>query len=309
MLSKKTVLLAKIETVYGTDPTPDGTNNVVEAIDVSIKETIEPMERPNTLKTMSNVASIAGMRNAEISFKTELKNGGTPGTAGRLSPLLKSCKMAEALSGGVSATYTPTSTATSSCTIWVYKDGRLHKTTGCIGTYKLSLEAGKTAILEFTFKGLYTGATAVALPTVVYETTVPTICKNGTFSYNSKTTLVCSKMEIDLGNNVVNRPSISAIYGLAGFEVTSRKPSISLDVESTVETSYDFRGDQLTTPRAVSYVLGATVGNIATISIPKVNVTNVEYNDNDGVLIDSLTGECAVNAAATGDDELSIVLT
>ena len=42
MLTKRTLLLAKEEVTYGTDPTPTVAANAIEAYDVEIKETTPP---------------------------------------------------------------------------------------------------------------------------------------------------------------------------------------------------------------------------------------------------------------------------
>ena len=63
----------------------------------------------------------------------------------------------------------------------------------------------------------------------------------------------------------------------------------------------------MVTQRAVSFVVGATAGNIITNTVPKYNITNIEYGDADGILLEKLTGECTKDS--TGDDELSLVFT
>ena len=308
MLQKKSVLLAKLETTYGTDPTP-GSTDVVEAIDATIKESFEAVPREVRLKTLSNMASLAGAKFAEVTFKLEVKGSGSIALPPRMGPILQACGLAVTIQSGVSVTYAPTSSSFSSVTLYLYKDGRRHIVTGARGTAKLTGESGKQGILEISMKGLYTAPTATALPTVSYESTVPPICKNTTFSYNSKTTLIVSKFEFDEANEVVQRPSLSATYAIAGFEITGRKPVFSMDAESQVETSYTFDADALTTQRAVAYAIGATAGNICTVNVAKYNITEIERSDKDGIMIDSLKGECAVSAAATGDDEFSLVFT
>lgn len=308
LLSKKSILLAKLETTYGTDPTPT-TTDVVEAIDANIKENYEAVERNVQLKTLSNTYSLAGAKFAEVTFKVELKGSGSVALAPRLGPLLNACGLAATVNSGTSVSYAPTSTSFSSVTIYLYKDGRLHNVNGCRGTFKLVMEAGKQAMLEFSMKGLWVTPSNAALPSITYETTVPAICKGTAFSFNSKTTLVASKMELDMANTIAQRDSMTATNAIAGFEITGRKPVLSFDIEATIETSYTFRADALATMRAVSYVVGSSSGNIVTVTVPKFNITGIEYSDKDGVMIESLTGEATTNAAATGDDELTIVFT
>lgn len=308
MLSKKSILLAKAETTYGTDPTPTSTD-VIAAIDANIKETFEAEQRMVQLKTLSNLPSVSGAKFAEVTFSTEVKASGSLALAPRIAPLLLACGMAQTIQSGVSVTYSPTSSSFGSATLWLYKDGRLHVINGCRGTVKITCEAGKQAMMEWNFKGLWVTPSVTALPTVSYESTVPPTCKGTTFSFNSKTTLVVGKMDLDVANTVVSRPSLSATHAIAGFEITGRKPMITMEPEAQIETSYTFRADALATQRAVSYAIGSTSGNILTINVPKVNLTTIEYADKEGVLIENLTGECTTNAAATGNDEFTLVYT
>lgn len=304
MLTKRSVILVKTESTYGTDPTPSNSTDAILAIDATIKETFTPAERLVQQATLSNRPSLLGEQFAEITFKIELQGSGSAGTAPRWGRLVEACGCLETISGGVSATYTPKSSSMESVTIYLYKDGRLHKLTGAVGTFSLTCEAGKQAMFEFTMTGIYNAPSVASLPTATYESTTPPVCKNQTFSYNSKTTLVLGTLTLDIANEVSKRPSLAASTAIAGFIITGRKPVATINPEAQFETSYDFRTDALTTQRALSL----TIGSIATLSIPKFNTTNIEYSSRDGVDIETLTGECSQSASA-GDDEFSIVVT
>jgi len=305
MLTRKKVLLAKSETTYGSDPTPTAASNAILAIDPDIKELMNPIDRGINISTLSNKASIAGVKYAEVTFKVELRGSGSAGTAPRLGALLKACGMDEPVVSSPSVTYEPVSSSFSSVTLYLYIDGRRHKVTGARGTFKMTCPAGQIAMLEFTFQGKWVAAANAAIVSGTYDGD-PATCKSCSFSYNSKTTLVASQVELDMANKLTQRPSLNDATGMAGVEITGRKPALVCDIEDTVETSYDFRGDQLTNERAVSWVVGATAGNICTISVPKYNITNIEYADNDGVQMSKINGECDMNS---GDDEVSIAFT
>ena len=306
MLSRKKVLLAKTETVYATDPTPTAAANAILAIDPDIKEILNPIDRGINISTLSNQKSIAGIKYAEVTFKVELRGSGTAGTAPRLGALLKACAMAETVVSSTSVTYAPASSSHSSVTLWLYVDGRLHKVNGARGTFKMTCPAGQIAMLEFTFQGKWVATSNAAIVSGTYDG-APETCKSASFSYNSKTTLVASQVELDMANKVTQRPSLNDATGMAGVEITARKPVLTVDIEDTVETSYGFRGDQLTTERAVSWIVGSTAGKKCTITVPKFNITNIEYADNDGILMSKLNGECDINS--TGDDEVSVAFT
>lgn len=293
-LTRRAVLLTKIESTYGTDPTPTTAANAVEVIDLQLKPMKPPLERLAQHETLMRKASLGVEEFYEVSFKLEIMSTGAAGTPPRLGPLLRACGMSQTIITGGSPVvkYRDRSSSFESCTIWAYLGGRLHKINGVFGNVKGTFEAGKIATLEFSMMGLK-GAT----PTV---TTMPTdavydeasgdaqVCKNGTFTYNSKSTLVASLMDFDLANTVVKRPSLSATYAIAGFEITDRNPVASINPETQVFTSYDFYGDALTTPRQLLYDCG-----LFKVTIPQFNPYNPEFEDSEGILRDKLNGQVA----------------
>lgn len=305
MLSRKKVLLAKIETTYGTDPTPTAADNAILAIDPDIKEDFSPFDRNIHLSTLSNKPSLIGMQLSNLTFKVELGGSGTAGTAPNLGALLRACGMSETIVSGTSVTYKPTSSNQESATLYFYVDGRLHEVNGAVGSWKLSCPPGGIATIDFNFSGKYVAAINAAIVTGTYDPDPPQ-CKSCSFTYNSKTTLIARNVELDIANTLAQRPNLNASTGLEGFFISGRKPKMVVDVESTVETSYDFRGDVMTNQREVSWQVGSTAGNICTITIPKFNITSPEYADGDGIVVDKLTGECTVNSA---DDEIELVFT
>lgn len=302
MLTKKSVLLAETEVTYGTDPTPSISTDAILAIDAQIKEITTPVERLVQHNHLSIRPSLLGQRYAEMTFKIELQGSGTAGTAPRLGRLIEACACSDTNVPATSDTFAPLSASPESVTLYLYKDGRLHKVTGAVGTFIFTAEAGQQAIYDFKFQGLYNAPTVTSLPTPSYETTTPPVCKNQTFSFNSKTTLVVQTLTLDIGNEIALRPSLSGTDAVQGFIVSSRKPTFSINPEAQFETSYDFRTDTLTNQRQIS----CTIGSICTLTIPKANITNVEYSSRDGVEIETVSGECAMNS---GNDEFTFAFT
>ncbi len=306
MLQKRTLLLAKSEVTYGVDPTPSVAANAIEAIDVEVKEVSEAAERPLQLMYLGRKKSVLGKQHVEISFKVEIRGSGSVNVAPRLSDLLLACKMDETIVSGTSITYEPISTSQPSVTLWVNKDGRYHKINGCVGNLKIVCAAGEIGLLEFSFKGIYAAPVNGALSAPTYESTIPPACKSCSFTYNSETTLVARSIELDMGNTIAMREDLSAATGVKGFEITDRNPTMKFDVECQIIASYTFRTDMLSTERQVSWVVGSVSDNIATITVPKFNITDIAYGDADGLLLESVTGDCDQNS---GDDDFSIALT
>lgn len=303
---KNQLILCKIETTYDTDPTPTEASNSILAYDIDFKENVAPSRRLAQVASLSRLPSVDGPKFAEVKFKVESKGSGTAGTAPRIGALIRACSCSETIVSNTSVTYKPRSTSQESCTIYFYIDGRLHKMTGCVGDFKLYTNAGEFSYYEFTMQGRYTVATLVALPTATLESTNPPIAKSCTFTYNSRTTLVLKSAIIEMNNVIAQRPSLNDANSIAGFIVTGRDPMATIDPEMTVETSYDFRTDALTTQRQISWVVGSTAGNILTITIPKFNPYFPEYSDRDEILVETIKGECTQNS---GNDEVQLVYT
>jgi hypothetical protein len=75
-----------------------------------------------------------------------------------------------------------------------------------------------------------------------------------------------------------------------------------------LEATHPFWADwAASVARALSMQIGATSGNIVTITVPKCVQTNLKYEDEEGVLAYGLQFALTKNTA--GDDEISIVFT
>jgi len=294
-LTRKSLVLVKIKTTYDSDPTPTTASNAILAMDLELKVIKSPVERPPVMENLMRKQSLLGEEMYEVSFKTEVVGSGVAGTAPRQGALLRACGMSETIitGGSPSVNYRDASSNLDSVTFYAYWGGRLHKIFGAVGNVKLICEAGKQAMFEYSFQGLK-GATptVAAIPTdAVYDDvagTVP-ICKNGTFSYNNKTTLITPMLDCDLQNVISKRPSISATEAIAGFSVTDRNIIASINPETSVETSYDFYGDTLTNLRGLSYA----VGSLFTVTATKFNPFAAEFEDVDGILHDKISGQVA----------------
>lgn len=307
-LKRRAVLLAKTETTYGTDPTPTVSANAILTMDVKVKENFEPIERDVQILSMTRKQNIGAKRFVEITFKTELYGSGSVALPPRIGALLKAAAMSETISSGTAVTYAPASSSLSSCTIWVEMDGVLHKANGCVGTFKVNAEAGKQAVVDWTFNGIYNAPTDASLGTPTFESTVdlPPLVKSAGLTLNS-VALVVNAFTLDMGNTIAQRPSVNAAFAIAGFHVTDRKPVATIDPESELIAVYDYRTDILTTPRNLHLNVGSTVGNKLLINIPKFNTTDIEYGDRDKTLIETITGQCS--DGGSGDDEVTFRFT
>lgn len=121
LLARKRVLLAKIETTYGTDPTPTGAANAILVRNMSITPqdadlSDRDLVRPYIGRSEQLPAGIRAM----VDFEVEIAGAGTAGTAPGYGPILRACGFSETLTA---AAVTGTAQAGSTSTTIVLAAG------------------------------------------------------------------------------------------------------------------------------------------------------------------------------------------
>jgi hypothetical protein len=98
LLTRKSVVLAKIESVYSTDPTPTGALNSMLVGNLTCTPLdAELIERPIIRSFLGNPDKLLANSATKIEFDVELAGAGTPGVAPAWAALLKACAFAETL--------------------------------------------------------------------------------------------------------------------------------------------------------------------------------------------------------------------
>lgn len=308
LLTKKTVVLAKVESSYGSDPTPTAASNAIMAYDPTITLTTDMKKRNPGNSDLTPFPEVRGKTYVEVKFSTELKGSGTAGTAPRLSPLFKACGLSETIVSSTSVTYAPRSSSFESCTLYVYKDGLKHIITGCIGDYDVDFTAGETPKINWTFKGIYTIPTDSAIVDPTFDSTVPEVVKGATMTFGSYSAII-EKLTLKANNTVAERPDFNQTEGIKGFAITGRDYEGSMTVEAVLRATSNadfFSYFHSRTVKALSFVLGATAGNIVTITGSYNYLRAPAYGDREGVVTFELPFQMS---RSSGNDEISIVLT
>jgi hypothetical protein len=287
MLTRRTVILAKRETLYGTDPAmaPSTDGILVYDVDMDIKG--EKLERPVLRDSLSPMPHVIGMKSCTLKFKAELKGMGTTTSIGsfELDDLLSGVGFDTGVYTGTSTVYSLQSQESlmSSVSFIVNIDGNIHKILGAKGSAKFNLEAGKYGECEFEFQGLFNPiGTGTLYDLSGISNVKPPIVYNSAFQIGGFSP-VCSKAEIDLGVNVVQRDSLNATYGVAGYRITDRTPMLNFDADAVTESSNPFWGDW---EGSVVDTFGIQIGSNPT-NIIKMNgyfeYESNKYGDQDGI--------------------------
>ena len=308
LLTRRKLLLAKVESTYNTDPTPSASADAVLCEGLSWASAgLKMIARPAIRPSFGELRQVYGGRLLQVSFSCEVKGSGTAGTAPEIGQLLRACAMGETIVGATSVTYAPVSTGVESCTLWVYEDGKQIKITGCRGNVSFTATAGERVMAAFTLTG-HEGAQAdVTLATPTYSSIVPAPVIAGGFTIDSFAAVI-SSLTFDLTNTVAMPANVSAADGYSDVTITARDVNGSIDPLDELVAAEDFIGNfksgsimALTTG-----AIGATAGNILTIAMPAVSYRDVTPADRDGLAAFDLPFGAAEDSA---DDEVTLAFT
>jgi len=300
LLSRRTVLAAKIETTPGTAESLSGTDGAMNVFDATIQPTGEFLKRVGQ-GHFGQMAGYVGIESGTATFKTELMGDGSGGVPLWASTFFPAIGLTA--SAGV---FTPKTewvgANVKTVTIGVYENGVRKRIAGAMGTAKLVAEVGKAPMLEWTFMGrwLLPDDTEILAPT--YPTRQPLKAKAGTLTIGSWTPCF-SKIEFDFGNTVTPRTCITADGGLHSYIVTDRNVVGTMDPESTLVATNPLYTQWISsTELAMSLTISDATDEV-TIAAPKVQWTNPQEADRSGIRIDNVAFQCNRDA---GNDEISI---
>lgn len=307
---RKMVMLAKIETSYGLDPTLTGAVNAVLARNVSIADMEgNDVSRDLVQPNFGNQPTVAADLHVTIEFDTELAGSGVAGTAPAWGPLFRAAGCAEVIVAATSVTYSPITDNAESIYLKFWMGSTLHAIKGARGTGKINVNAQGIPFVHWKFWGLYTPPSEVAAAVPVFTAwKKPLIVNkaNTQFSVNA-VALVMRSFGLDLANPVeprllVNKESIELTDHLEEIEFTAEAVPVSgagsIDIHGLANS-------QATV--AVSLIHGVTAGNIITLSAPTAQFQRPGgYSNSQGIAERALKMRPLPNA---GNDQWSLAAT
>lgn len=316
-LSKKTVILVKVEATAGTDAVPTGAANAIQVFDMSITPVDAKTASINvTTPWFGGARDLTATSCVKISFSTLLGGSGTAATAPAWGQLLLGCAMAETtgLLTPNRVEYDPVTDLLKTVTIYYYHDGVLHKALGCLGAPKLSAKSGEAPTLTFEFTGVdgiptaAANATAVLtawkMPPAITKANVADILLGCTYaagvltggtSYNS------SGLTLDWGNAVAFSPLLSQEQVVLSDR--NIKGTFELDLTAAQEVT-QIAAVKANTLTSMGFTIGTATGNQIMLYAPAVQLMNPKKVDFNGQI---LIGFDLHLVPVNGNDELKIV--
>jgi len=311
-LTRKTWLIAKIESTEGTDPTPVGGSNAIQVSSVELNPIEADSVQPEAFQGFignSTRGTILANKRVSASFSIELSGSGAAGTAPGYGPLLKSCGLSETVVSSTSVTYAPVSASFSSCTIYCFYDGTRHKITGARGTVTFNMVAGQFATADFQFIGTYNAPDATAMSgtwTLANQAAALEVNDTNvtTATFHGATSQRIESFDLALNNELTYKETASSKQTL----IVNRAPSGTAVIEApAIGTTDWFAKAVAVATGATDIILGASAGNIVRLKADQTDVTGVTYGDTNGVR--SLNIPYLALPTTAGNNEISLVFT
>jgi hypothetical protein len=312
LLTRKRLLLAAVESTYGTAPTFAGTDALlVSNLEVSPLE-VELLDRELVRGYFGNSEKVVGQRLGTVSFDVEIVGSGTAGTAPRWGRCLRACGFGETIVATTSVTYRPAGANIIGLSLDFNNDGNRHLFTGCRGTATLNLAAGEIGKISFEFTGIYNTAAKGTPLTPSFGNQAAPVAVNSQNTTGVTAFGFSSCMEsfsLELNNETPFRQLAGCTQEVP---ITDRAPSGEMVIEAPLIGSAAGEKDffalvSAQTLGAIGWQHGQTAGNIVTFNAPTCNLGSPGLPDSDGVQMLSLPFMPVPSSA--GNDEFSLALT
>lgn len=305
---RKTLLLAKTQTVPGTDPVPTGAADAMLVRNLTATPlSAEFVDRELLRPYMGNSGQIATTQYSQLEFEVELAGSGEAGKSPAWGACLRACGFSEVVNEAMDVRYLPVSENFEQIALHYHLDGLFHKILDARGTVSIDMTAKAIPVLKFRFIGAYQPITDAVMPAnVSFDAFMIPKAVNkrnvADWSFGSYTGCL-QTLSIDMANELVWR----ALINCEGAEITGRKPTgkISLELPNIAQLNWPsmvMAGQG--TPLTITH--GVEAGHIVQLKIKEAQLTNPAYSDLDGVAMLDL--DLNVNPGASGNDEIEIVV-
>lgn len=302
LITRVTQLAAKIEVDPGVAESLANADAVFNASDVSMQPDIPFVER-QIAGSLSPGRGVVGRRVGRVTFSVDMIGGAS--APAWMSTFLPCCGWV-AQTGGI---FAPRSAAPGSavktCTIGWYEGGRLKVLAGCMGTWEGTWLAGEPMLVNFDMVGVWVAPVDAPILTPTRDTLLPINYASSALLLGGAHTPIARQLVLRAGNTIKLVGDSTRASGVRHAVVTGRRMTGTLNPEANLIATKDYHAEMLaSTEQSLGLAVG-TSGNKITMAAPKMQVTNVQFADDEGTIIDSL--EFQLNRSANaGDDEFTL---
>lgn len=316
---RDTVILNKIEAVYGTDSVPTGAANAVQVSNVRITPLNAQFVPRDLIRNYFGASEeLISSYNKLVSFDVEGVGSGTAGTAPAWGPVLRACGWAETLVALERASYLPITNGQESVSQYVYDSGVLHKLLGCKGGVTFSMGLGGIPKMSFSFVAIDGGDTEAVPAGVSYASyQAPQVINNrftgdltlggvlaptpGAPDLTGGTTYPSTGLEIDMGIKAEFIP----LLGSETVDITDRKAKGKIKIAVTAaEEIALYATVKAGTTQTLGLLHGTVVGRRFGLFLPAAQLTNPQKDEMSGK---RMMGYDVIAATSAGNDEVQVI--
>lgn len=306
MLTRKSVILAAVETTVGTDATPTGANAIQMGNPTWTPLELTEAQRSIVQTYLGHQGSVVVSAYGKLGFEVELAGSGAAGTAPGWGVLMLACGFAETVTPATKVEYEPVSEGSKTLTLVFNNDGVRAKLLSARGTVSVKINKGGIPVLAYEFIGLYTDIVDEALPVATLTGYAAPLAVNKTNTplftlHGYAAALESLSIDMAVQNTYRNLPNSEAI------RMADRKPTGSVTIEHPTIAQKDYyTAVRAATTGALAMRHGTAAGNIVELDAPAVQLTRPSTGDSDGIR----TLQLGLNVRPTpaGDDELKITV-
>lgn len=306
LFSRKTSVLAKLETTYGIDSVPTGSANAILVSNVSLSpQDVDSVDRNLYYPYLGASPQLVVGQKVMLDFDVEIAGAGTSAvTKAAFDPLLQACGFASTINTSISVDYTPVSTGFKSLSLYCFIDGIKHSMVGAMGTVSFELAEKKIPVMKFKFTGMYAAPTDSSNPTAVFtQWQIPQGVNNtntSAFTLHGYSGILQS-LTIDMNNTITHHNWV----GSENITITDRKPSgsITMQMPDTLAAKDWFAEALAMTLGTLTLTHGTAAFNTFKVDCPaSVQLIKPTYGDADGVR--TLQASLAFIPTSAGNDEV-----
>jgi hypothetical protein len=317
LLTRKTAILAKIESTYGTDSVPTGAANATvirNAVLTPMDQTT--IDRDIVRPYLGSSLQLVAMQKVILTFEVECAGAGTSATnTPAFDALLQGCGWAGVVNTTISFDYTPISGSFKSLSIYAFIDGIQHRLTGCMGDMELDFTVGQIPVIKFTFWGIYNSPADVANPSLTitgWQTPLAVNNANTTgFALQGFSTGLLQNLNIKMGNKL----SYQTLVGSGGagnpgeyVQIVDRDMvgTANMRLPDSIATKDWYTAAKNQTLGTLTLTQGTVAFNKFQLTAPStsVQVTKPTLGDLDGARMIQL--QLSLVPTAAGNDELKL---
>lgn len=300
LIKKRFLVLFKIESTPGTDPTPTAGSNACMVEKLEIKQVTDPGERSGASGSGMDPSRVQGGCFLEATFEMELKGSGTAGTPPAETALLQVCGFKVTNTPATSDSYSLDITDGKTGTGYFYRDGKLFEANYCMGSVVISKEGRRPPRGKFRIIGLWVPAVDSSLPAPTLPSTKP-VALGQTLTFGGVTPKVKS-WEIDPGTDVQMLTDDLATYGYWRAKIVGFAPMFKLQVEEElVATRDDHANALINTGLAWDGTIGTTAGNKIDVNMAKCHINEIGPGEAEGVSVLDISGQARGSTDAATD--------